>query len=154
MKTISLLINHHDGPTAGVLIGKNADGVWEFPNGTVRTNETEADACRRFAFVLLGIDMVPGKLTMIGAKHPQDGRSEHILCGNITHNTNTKCNSHLYWDGVNKWQTEPKAGAYKEYKWVHPSELAQYEFGGDDAKFMQKFDPWINPKFIPDVRML
>jgi hypothetical protein len=36
---------------------------------------------------------------------------------------------------------------------VHPSELGQYTFAGDDANFMAKYDPWIHGGEIPDQRM-
>ncbi len=78
---------------------------------------------------------------------------EHLPEGNITHNTHTKDDYHLYMEAVNTWQSEPKAGAYAEFKWVHPSELGKYEFAGDDVNFMAKYDPWVNGRFIPDRRM-
>ena len=153
MKTISVLIQHHAGPTGDVLICKNADGVWEFPHDRERTNETEAAAAARIAGEQLGMTVSVGKLAMRGRKKPADGKVEHLPEGNITHNTHTKDDYHLYMEAVNTWQTEPKAGTYAEFKWVHPSELGQYEFAGDDANFMAKYDPWINGRFIPDVRM-
>ena len=153
MKTISVLIQHHAGPTGNVLIGRTADGVWEFPHDTVRTNEEDPMAAVRVAGEQLGMTVTPGKLIMIGRKKPQDGVTEHIACGNITHNTNTKSRFHVYYEAVNTWQTEPKEGAYAEYRWVHPSELSQYEFAGDDVNFMAKYDPWVKGQMIPDVRM-
>lgn len=151
MTNISVLIQHHAGPTGNVLIYKNADGVWEFPNGRQRTNETEEAAAARIAWEALGMDVTVGKMTLTGHKKPSDGTTEHIACGNITHNTNTKCDYHNYYEAVNKWQTEPKITC--EYKWVHPSELGQYTFAGDDVNFMAKYDPWINGRFVPDRRM-
>ena len=153
MIEISALIQHHAGPTGDVLLCKNADGVWEFPHGVARVNEPEAEAVERIAWESLGMKVRPGKLTMSGHKNPQDGVSEHIACGNITHNTNTKCNWHNYYEAVNIWQTEPQPGTYSEFIWVHPSELGSYEFDGDDKNFMAKYDPWINGRTIPDVRM-
>ena len=153
MIEISVLIQHHAGPTGDVLICKNADGVWEFPHGILRTNETEAEAAERIAWEQLGMKVVPGKLAMTGHKKPADGTTEHFMCGNITHNTNTKCNFHNYYEAVNKWQTEPAATVYSEFKWVHPSELGQYEYAGDDVNFMAKYDPWINARPVPDRRM-
>ena len=151
MKYISLLIKHHAGPTGDVLILKNANGVWEFPGGKVRTNETAEDAAKRIAADDLGMTIKPGILIMIGRKKPADGFSEHIICGNINHNTHSKDNYHEYYDAVDVWQTEPKVDC--EYKWVHPSELGEYEYEGDDVNFMAKYDPWVNPRFIPDRRM-
>lgn len=153
MTEISVLIQHHAGPTGNVLVCKNKNGVWEFPRGTVRTNETEAEAAERVAWESLGIQIAAGKLAMLGRKTPQDGSVEHIACGNITHNTHTKCNDHCYYEAVNKWQEAPKAGTYTEFQWIHPSELGRLEFAGDDANFMAKYDPWINAGCIPDVRM-
>ena len=60
MITISILVQHHAGPTGNVLIAKNKNGVWEFPNGTMRTNETEAEAAERIAWEVLGMKVVPG----------------------------------------------------------------------------------------------
>ena len=152
MKTVSVLIQHHAGPTGNVLICKNADGVWEFPHDRERTNETEEAAAARIAAEQLGMTVSVGKLAMRGRKKPADGTVEHLPEGNITHNTNTKDDYHLYMEAVNTWQTEPKTGA--ECRWVHPSELAQYEFAGDDANFLAKYAPWVNGQFIPDVRMV
>ena len=151
MKTVSVLIQHHAGPTGNVLIRKNADGVWEFPYDRERTNETEEAAAARIAGEQLGMTVSVGKLALRGRKKPSDGTVEHLPEGNITHNTNTKDDYHLYMEAVNTWQSEPKTDA--ECRWVHPSELAQYEFAGDDANFLAKYDPWINGRFIPDVRM-
>ena len=136
-----------------MLICKNADGVWEFPHDRERTNETEAAAAARIAGEQLGMTVTVGKLAMRGRKRPADGKAEHLAEGNITHNTNTKDDYHLYMEAVNTWQTEPKAGVYTEFKWVHPSELAQVDFAGDDVNFMAKYAPWIAGQFIPDVRM-
>jgi hypothetical protein len=94
-----------------------------------------------------------GKLTMQGRKYPKDGTVEHIVCGNITHNTHTKCDFHNYYEAVNVWQTEPKTGVYTEFQYVHPSKLGQYEFDGDDVNFMAKYDPWVHGQFIPERRM-
>lgn len=150
MKTISVLIQHHAGPTGNVLIVKNADGVWEFPHDRERTNETDAAAAARIAGEQLGMTVSVGKLITRGRKKPADGKVEHLAEGNITHNTHTKDDYHLYYEAVNTWQKEPAAG---EFRWVHPSELAQYEFAGDDARFVEKYVPWICGQFIPDVRM-
>ncbi len=152
MKSISVLVQHHAGPTGDVLICKNKNGVWEFPNGTVRTNETDADAAARVCWETLGVKVSVGKMACLGRKAPQDGCVEHIVCGNITHNTHTKSDYHCYYEAVNTWQTEPK-GEYAEMKYVHPSELGQYEFAGDDKNFMAKYDKYINAGCIPDVRM-
>ena len=154
MKTVSVLIQHHQGPTGDVLICKNADGVWEFPHDRERTNETEAAAAARIAGEQLGMTVSVGKLAMRGRKKPSDGTVEHLPEGNITHNTNSKFNFHVYYECVNKWQTEPKSDKYAEFKWVYASELGEYEFAGDDKNFMAKYDPWINARAIPDVRML
>lgn len=153
MKTISVLIQHHAGPTGNVLICKKADGVWEFPSDKVRTNETDEAAAARVAGEQLGMTVSVGKLAMRGRKKPNDGVVEHLPEGNITHNTNTKDDYHLYYEAINTWQSEPKAGKYTEFCWVHPSELGQVEFAGDDVNFMAKYDPWINGRCIPDVRM-
>ena len=153
MKLVSALIQHHVGPTGAVLICKKTDGAWEFPTIQARTNESGEDAVIRLAAELLGMTVKPGKLAMIGRQKPNDGYVEHLACGNITHNTNSKDNYHEYYEAINTWQTEPKSCVYAEFKWVHPSELAAYEFAGDDKNFMAKYDPWINGKYIPDVRM-
>ncbi len=153
MTEISVLIQHHAGPTGHVLICKTGEGPWSFPVGRCRTNETEEEAAERIAWELLRMKVVVGKLTLIGHKMPQDGTVEHIACGNITHNTHTKCNYHNYYEAVNKWQTEPESSVYTEFKWVHPSKLGEYAFAGDDVNFMAKYDPWINGRFIPDRRM-
>ena len=153
MTEVSVLIQHHAGPTGNVLVCKNQNGVWEFPKTRVRTNETEPEAAERAALELFGMKVVAGKMILQGHKYIQDGAVEHIVCGNITHNTHTKCNFHCYYEAVNKWQVEPKAGTYTEFRWVHPSELGTLDFEGDDVKFMAKYDPYVNPAFIPDVRM-
>ena len=97
--------------------------------------------------------VTPGRLEMLGHHYPEDGTVEHIVCGNITHNTHTKCDWHKYYGAVDTWQTEPSAGRYTEFAWVHPSELGRYEFAGDDREFMAQYDPWINGRPIPDRRM-
>ena len=153
MKYVSVLVQHHAGPTGDVLICKNADGVWEFPCDRIRTAETDEEAAARVAWEQLGIEVQVGKRTMVGRKKPQDGVTEHIACGNITHNTNSKYIYHNYFEAVNKWQAEPQSERYTEFKWVHPSKLGEYEFAGDDKNFMAKYDPWINARTIPDVRM-
>jgi hypothetical protein len=78
---------------------------------------------------------------------------EHIACGNITHNTHTKCDWHNYYEAVDVWQTEPRPGTYDSFMWVHPSELGAQEFSGDDKNFMGKYDPWIKGETVPNVRM-
>lgn len=153
MKFVSVLIQHHGGPTGDVLICKKRGGTWEFPTDKVRTNETEEEAVSRIAWEQLHMKVAVGKLTMIGRHLKQDGYSEHIACGNITHNTNTKHDYHEYYEAVDTWQVEPKSDVYSSFKWVHPSELAQYKFEGDDKNFMAKYDPWINSREIPDCRM-
>ena len=153
MEFISLLIKHHAGPTGDVLICKNAEGVWEFPHDKIRTNESYEEAVARVAWEQVGICADPGIRLMIGRNLKQDGTVEHLYEGNITHNTHTKDNYHNYFEAVNKWQYEPKSDKYTEFKWVHASELGEYEFAGDDKNFMAKYDPYINARFIPDVRM-
>lgn len=153
MITISVLIQNHAGPTGRVLVCKNADGVWEFPHGNARTNETDEAAAQRIALEQLSMTISVGKLTMIGHKKPTDGRTEHIACGNITHSTHTHCNWHNYYEAVDTWQTGPKPGVYTEFQWVHPSQLGALTFQGDDVNFMAKYDPWINGREIPDARM-
>lgn len=153
MEYISVLIQHHAGPTGDVLIAKNEKGVWEFPNGRIRTNESNEAAVTRVCREELGMTVTPGRLEMLGHHYPEDGTVEHIVCGNITHNTHTKCDWHKYYGAVDTWQTEPSAGRYTEFAWVHPSELGRYEFAGDDRDFMAKYDPWINGRPIPDRRM-
>lgn len=153
MKVVSVLIQHHAGPTGDVLICKKKDGVWCFPCTTLRTNETGEEAAARVAGEQLHMVVKVGKLAMIGRKKPSDGYVEHIVEGNITHNTHTKDDYHEYYEAVNTWQSEPCGCAYEEYKWVHASQLGQYEFDGDDANFMAKYDPWINGRDIPNCRM-
>ena len=153
MKFVSILVQHHAGPTGKVLICKNSDGVWEFPNDRIRTNVTDEEAAERVAWEQLGMKVAVGKRTMVGRKLLNDGTVEHLAEGNITHNTHTKFNFRNYFEAVNKWQTEPKSDRYTEFKWVHPTELGQYEFAGDDANFMAKYDPWVNGRPIPDRRM-
>ena len=154
MTYISVLIQHHAGPTGDVLVCRQGDGPWEFPNGRAYTNETEEAAAARIAVESLGMVIRVGKRTLIGHKYPDDGFTEHIMCGNITHNTRTKADYHCYYEAVDIWQTEPVPGKYTEFRWVHPSELGQLAYAGDDRQFMAKYDPWINGRFIPDVRML
>ena len=153
MKYISVLVQHHPGPTGNVLICKNKNGKWEFPCAKLCGTETSPEAAVRVAAEKLGMAVKAGKLIMIGHKNINDGYTEHIACGNITHNTNSKEIYHEYYEAVNTWQTEPQKLVYDEFKWVHPSELGQYEFEGDDVNFMAKYDPWVNAKFIPDQRM-
>ena len=153
MKYVSILVQHHAGPTGDVLICKNSDGVWEFPCDLIRTNETDEEAAERVAWEQLGIKVTAGKRAMVGRKLIEDGVVEHLAEGNITHDTHSKFTFHNYYETVNKWQAEPKIGKYNEFKWVHPSELGEYEFAGDDKNFMAKYDPWINARAIPDVRM-
>ena len=154
MKTVSVLIQHHAGPTGDVLICKKNGGAWEFPTTKVRTNEIPPEACERAAWEQLGMKIVVGKLAMIGRKMPSDGTVEHIACGNITHDTHTKALWHSYYEAVNKWQSEPQTGVYDEFKWVHPTELIEYGLEGDDAAFLSKYDPWIKGGFIPNTRMV
>jgi len=154
MKYMSVLIKHHAGPTGDVLICKNADGVWQFPCDKIRTNESYREAIERIAWEQVGIKAAAGDRIMIGRKLIENGIVEHLAEGNITHNTHDKFTYHNYFSAVNKWQYEPKSDIYTEFKWVHPSELGEYEFAGDDKNFMAKYDPYINARFIPDVRML
>ncbi len=153
MTEISVLIQHHNGPTGNVLVCRRKGGAWELPKGIVHTNESEPEAAERIAWEALGMKITTGKLSMLGHKYPKDGKVEHIACGNITHNSHTKCDYHCYYEAVNKWQTEPKTGAYDEFQWVHPSQLGGLDFDGDDAIFIKKYDPWVNAACIPDVRM-
>lgn len=153
MKKISILVQRHAGPTGGILIGKKNDGTWEFPCGVVRVGETEAEAAARVAAEVLGLQVTVGKLEMIGRQKPEDGSVEHIVCGNITHNTHSKENYHVYYDAINKWQAEPKTCVYGEFAYVHPTELSGYGFVGDDANFVAKYAPYVSAAFIPDVRM-
>ena len=153
MIQVSILLQHHAGPSGAVLVGKTEDGVWEFPHGTRRTNETEAEAVERICWEELGVKAAAGKLILEGHKYPDDGYTEYLYRGNITHNTRTKSDYHNYYEAVNKWQMDPKSGKYTELKWIHASALGTLEFADDDEIFMKKFDPWINPGMIPDVRM-
>lgn len=153
MKTISVLIRHHAGPTGDVLICKSASGAWEFPHDRVRTNETDAAAAQRVAAEQLGMTVSVGRLESIGRKRPADGTVEHLAEGNITHNTHTKDDYHVWYEAVNTWQSEPQAGIYGEFLWVHPSELGQYDFAGDDRNFMARYDPWIAGRPIPDAHI-
>lgn len=153
MKTISVLIQHHAGPTGDVLICQRADGVWELPHDRERTNETDEAAAARIASEQLGMTVSVGKLAMRGRKKPSDGVTEHIAEGNITHNTNSKDDYHLYYEAVNTWQSEPKSEKYAAFRWVHPSALADYDFAGDDVNFLAKYEPWVKGRFIPDQRM-
>ena len=155
MVELSILIRHQAGPTGDVLLGKNENGVWEFPCGCVKAGETEEDAAKRIAWEVLGLEINVGKRVLIGHKAPKDGTVEHLYSGNITHDTHTKANFHCYYDAVKKWPCKmPAEGKYTEYKWVHPSELGAVEYEGDDKNFMAKYDKWVNAQFIPDVRML
>ena len=153
MTEITLLIQHHAGPTGDVLVCQLPEGGWELPKGYIRVNETPETAVARTAWETLGIQVKAGKLIVQGKKYRKDGTVEHIPCGNITHNTHTKCDYHSYYEAVNTWQTEPKSEVYTEFKWVHPSELGQYAYAGDDVNFMAKYDPWINGREIPERRM-
>lgn len=153
MKTISVLIQHHAGPTGKVLVCRKAGGAWTFPTGRARTGETEAQAAARIAWEQLAMDIRVGKLALTGHKRPSDGTVEHIPEGNITHNTHTKCDWHDYYEAVDLWQTEPVPGAYDEFMWVAAKELGSLAFAGDDANFMAKYDPWLNYREVPDVRM-
>ncbi|MBP5166472.1 MAG: NUDIX hydrolase [Oscillospiraceae bacterium] len=153
MIRISVLIKHHQGPTGDVLLCRKGSGPWEFPSDRARVNETDEEAAERIAWEQLGMKIRVGKLTLSGHKNPQDGTVEHIACGNITHNTHTKCDWHNYYEAVDVWQTEPKPGTYDSFIWVHPSELGLQEFSGDDKNFMGKYDPWIRGETIPNVRM-
>ncbi len=153
MEFISILVKHHAGPTGDVLICRSGDGAWGFPHDRIRTNETNEEAAKRVAWEQLGIEVSGGQLLMVGRNLKEDGIVEHLYEGNITHNTHTKHNYHNYLEVIDKWQAEPKAGAFTEFKWVHPSELGEYEFACDDKNFMAKYDPWINAGFIPEVRM-
>lgn len=154
MDYVSVLVQHHSGATGNVLICKNAEGVWEFPNDRIRTGETEKEAAARVAWEQLGMEVMPGIQLMVGHKFTPNGTVEYLREGNITHDTHQKHDYRHYYAAINKWQVEPKEGKYTEFKWVHPSELGEYEFAGDDKNFMAKFDPWVNAEFIPDVRML
>ncbi len=153
MNTISVLIQNHAGPTGQVLVCRCAGTAWELPHGVARTNETGPEAARRIAWEQLSMTVSPGKLQMIGRKSPKDGYVEHIVCGNITHDTHTKCDYHEYYDAVDTWQTGPKVGAYTEFQWVHPSQLGSVGFEGDDKNFVAKYGPWKNGRTDPDVRM-
>ena len=57
------------------------------------------------------------------------------------------------WTVLQRYQAEPNAGTYTAFRWVHPSELGLVELTGDDKAFLDKYDPWINGRTIPDVRM-
>ena len=75
MTEVSVLIQHHAGPTGDVLVIKNADCTYTFPTGKVRCNETEAEAAKRIAWEVLGMDTIVGKMALIGHKKPEDGSS-------------------------------------------------------------------------------
>ena len=154
MKTISVLIRHHAGPTGDVLLCRRDGGVWEFPHDHARTNETDTDAAVRVAARQLGMTVTPGQLLTRARKRPADGVTEHLAEGNITHNTHTKDDYHLYYEAVNTWQSEPEAGVYTEFRWVHPSELSEAETAGDDALFLARYVPWVTGRPIPDIRMI
>ena len=143
MTEISLLIQHHAGPTGDVLVCQRPDGVWELPKGYIRVNETPETAVQRTAWETVGVQAKAGKLITQGKKYKKDG----------THNTHTKCDEHWYYEAVDVYQEEPKAGAYSAFQWVHPSELGTVALQGDDQAFLRKYDPWINGRTIPDVRM-
>lgn len=134
----SVLIKDIAGPNGKVLIcRRNADSKWEFPQGKARTNEKPQQFVSRIAWEQLGIDVTVGQLQTRGRK----------LQGDV------KYDFHEYYDAVNTWKMEPKSGEYTEMMWVHPSELGNYDFCGDDQNFMGKYDPWINGREIPDIRM-
>lgn len=152
MKCVSVLVQHHAGATGDVLICKNKDGVWTFPTDKIRTNETDEEAAARVAFEQAGIVAKVNKRECVLRCTLDDGVTEHIVEGNITHNTNSKFVFHNYYSAINTWQYEPKCDCGCEFKWVHPTELAQYEFAGDDKVFLAKYDPWVNARPIPDVR--
>ncbi len=153
MTEISILMRHHAGPTGDVLVCQRPDGGWELPRGYVHVNEAPEAAVTRTVWETLGVQAKAGQLMVQGRKYPKDGTVEHIPCGNITHNTHTKCNEHWYYEAVNLYQAEPKQGAYQGFRWVHPSELEQVELTGDDKAFLDKYQPWVNGQTIPDVRM-
>lgn len=154
MKYISILIRQNAGPASSVLVCKRAGGGWELPCGTVRTGETEQEAAVRVAWEQLQMETAAGRLAMLGHKYPKDGFDEHILCGNITHNTHTKHNWHCYYESSAHWKAQPRPGIYDQFKWVRPSELDRCGLSGDDGQFAAKYQPWACGGEIPDVRML
>jgi len=137
MTYISILIQDIAGPSGKVLIGQKENGKWAFPSGERRTNEAPERACARIAWELLGMDIGVTKLEMRGRHKRPDTLYEY----------------REYYSAVDTWRTEPEKSPYKAVAWVHPSRLASYEFEGDDANFMIKYDAWINGTPIRDVRM-
>ena len=139
MTFVSALIQDVAGPTGKVLLCKKEDGAWELPGCIIHTAETAERAVVRLVWAKLGIDVQVGKMIMIG-RH-------------LRPESDTKYDFHEYYEAVNTWGATPKSDVYKEMFWVHPSELANSEFEGDDKNFMAKYEPWVNCRTIPDCRM-
>ena len=53
MTEITLLIQHHAGPTGDVLVCQLPEGGWELPKGYIRVNETPETAVARTAWETL-----------------------------------------------------------------------------------------------------
>ena len=133
MTHISVLIQNIAGPTGRVLIGKKDNGKWGLPTDTLHTMEDPARACMRIAWEQLHIDVHVSKLEMRGLR--KDG------------------GCHEYYSAVSARPQRPDEGWFAETAWVHPMELGQYEFDGDDEKFMAKYIPWLWCREVPDVRL-
>ena len=52
MIQVSVLIQHHQGPTGDVLLCRSFGGAWEFPHDKARVNETEEEAAEFAAAVI------------------------------------------------------------------------------------------------------
>ena len=154
MIRISVLLQEHAGPTGRVLVLKDSDGGYRFPEGYVRVNESEAAAVERLVTEQFSVTAEAGRLLLIGHKKPADGYVEHLYEGNITHNTHTRCDYHCYYAAVRKWPEALSVPAGSELCWVLAEELGALSFAGDDADFLAKYDPWVNGREIPDRRML
>lgn len=80
MIEISLLLQHHAGPTGDVLVCQRPDGGWELPKGYIRVNETPETAVIRTAWKHWAFRLRREKQIMQGKKYRKDGTVEHIPC--------------------------------------------------------------------------
>lgn len=134
----SVIVKDVKGSTGKVLICRRSPAdKWEFPCSKLRTNETPGRGVVRIAWEQLGMGVTPGILHMRGRRK----------------SPGTLYDFHEYYEAVNTWHAEPAGNVFSETAWVHPSELGQYEFDGDDKAFVSKYLSWITGGEIKDAKL-